>query len=364
MSRERHVWIWLAVLAAFVGVLILLGNVLLPFVAAMAVAYFLDPLADKLESWRCSRLVATILITVAFFFVIILSLVLVGPLLQRQIVGLIQKVPDVVTMIMGLLAPLQETLTEKLSQEDLKGIRDASAGFASTALKWVLGVLQGLIKGGAAFLDLLSLIFITPLISFYLLRDWDKIVAKLDSWLPVANAPTIRKIIAEIDETIAGFVRGQGTVVLILAVYYGIGLTLVGLDFGLLVGVGTGLISFIPYFGMLIGMVAAMAIGFAQYGTDILPLALILVVFLSGQAIESMFITPKLVGDKVGLHAVWVIFALMAGGAAFGFTGILLAVPVAATIGVLVRFFLSEYMKSSLYQNHEPPPSGDGRTQP
>lgn len=363
MSRERQFWVWLAILAALIGILILLGSVLLPFVAAMAVAYFLDPLADRLESWGCSRVIATILITVTFFFVIILVLILVGPLLQRQIVGLIQKVPDVVTMIAGWISPLQESLTEKLSEEDIKGIRNASAGFAATALKWVLGVLQGILQGGAAFLNLLSLIFITPLISFYLLRDWDKIVAKLDSWLPMANADTVRGIVKEIDETIAGFVRGQGTVVLLLAVYYGVGLTLIGLDFGLLVGVGTGLISFIPYFGMLIGMVAAMAIAFAQFGLDIVPLGLILAVFFSGQAIESMFITPKLVGDKVGLHAVWVIFALMAGGAAFGFTGILLAVPAAATIGVLVRFFLSEYMKSSLYQNHEPPSPGEGGPQ-
>ena len=186
------------------------------------------------------------------------------------------------------------------------------------------------------------------MVCFYLLRDWDKIVAKIDEWLPRDFASSVRLIAREIDTTVAGFVRGQGTVCLFLAVFYGIGLTVVGLDFGLMVGVLTGFISFIPYFGMLIGMVVALLIAIAQYG-EIIEIVLVFAVFGAGQIIESMFLTPRLVGEKVGLHAVWVIFSLMVGGAIFGFTGILLAVPVAATIGVLVRFFLARYLKSSLY---------------
>ena len=184
--------------------------------------------------------------------------------------------------------------------------------------------------------------------SFYLLRDWDKIIAKVDGWLPRNIAPSIRIITGDIDSTIAGFVRGQGTVCLLLAVFYGVGLTSIGLDFGLILGIMTGLISFIPYFGMLIGMAATLAIVIFQYG-EFIQVALVLVVFGIGQVIESMILTPKLVGEKVGLHPVWVIFALMVGGAAFGFTGLLLAVPVAATIGVLVRFALTQYLESDLY---------------
>lgn len=359
MSRERQFWIWLAALAVTVLLLFLLGSVLLPFVVGMAVAYFLDPVADKLEEWGCSRLIATILITVAFFAIVIAVIIVVAPLLQGQIIGLVQKLPELVDSVIGWLTPVQSALESSLSEEKIQQLRDASAGFAATALKWVLGLLQGLWQGGLAFFNVLSLLFITPLVSFYLLRDWDRIVAKCDSWLPRQHASVIRRVIADIDRMIAGFVRGQGTVCLILAVFYGIGLTAVGLDFGLLVGFGTGLISFIPYFGMLIGMTAGVAIAVAQFG-EILPVVLVLAVFIAGQVVESMFITPKLVGDKVGLHAVWVIFALMAGGAAFGFTGVLLAVPVAASIGVLVRFFLGEYMTSSLYGEEQPPPeAGD-----
>jgi len=269
-------------------------------------------------------------------------------LLQNQVVGFFHKVPDLIEAATSWLAPVQEKLESRISAEKIEELRNASKSFGTTAVKWLVNLLAGLWQGGLALFNAVSLILVTPIVSFYLLRDWDRIIAKIDSWLPRQSASAIRSVMKDIDVTIAGFVRGQGTVCLFLAVFYGIGLTVVGLDFGLLVGVATGLISFIPYFGMLVGMVTAVAIAVFQFG-NIVEVVLVLVVFGLGQGIESMFLTPKLVGDKVGLHAVWVIFALMVGGATFGFTGVLLAVPVAATIGVLVRFFLSQYLDSPLY---------------
>jgi len=205
------------------------------------------------------------------------------------------------------------------------------------------------LRGGAALFNTISLLVVTPLVAFYLLRDWDRITAAVDGWLPRDHAPEIRGLARDIDGILAGFVRGQGTVCLFLAVFYGLGLHFVGLEFGLLVGLVTGAISFVPYFGMLIGMVTALGIAFVQFN-DWTGFAMVIGVFAAGQVIESFFLTPKLVGERVGLHPVWVIFALMAGGAVFGFTGVLMAVPVAATIGVLVRFVVARYLGSELYR--------------
>ena len=348
VTREQQFWIWLAVLAITISLIVFVSSVLLPFVAGMAVAYFLDPLADKLEQWGLSRTLATVIITFSFFAAVVLALILIFPLLQGQLIGFFQKIPTLIENFEAWLAPLKETLSERIPSEKLEELSEASKSYGGALVKWLGGLLKGLWQGGLALFNAVSLLLITPVVSFYLLRDWDKVVAKVDSWLPREFAPAIRTVAKDIDVTIAGFVRGQGTVCLFLAVFYGIGLTAVGLDFGLMVGITTGLISFIPYFGMLVGMVTALAIAIAQFG-DVVPVVLVLVVFGAGQAIESMFLTPKLVGEKVGLHAVWVIFALMVGGATIGFTGVLLAVPIAATIGVLVRFSLAQYLVSPLY---------------
>jgi len=348
VTKERRFWIWLAVLVIAISLIVFVSGVLLPFVAGMAVAYFLDPLGDKLESWGLSRTLSTVIITASFFIAVIALLILIFPLIQGQIIGFTQKVPSMIENFEAWLAPLKETLSDRIPSEKLQELSDISKSYGTTIVKWLGSLLGGIWKGGLALFNVLSLILITPVVSYYLLRDWDKIVAKVDSWLPRDYAPAIRSVVKDIDITIAGFVRGQGTVCLFLAVFYGAGLTIVGLDFGLVVGITTGLISFIPYFGMLVGMATALAIAIVQFG-DVVPVVLVLIVFGAGQIIESMFLTPKLVGEKVGLQAVWVIFALMVGGATIGFTGVLLAVPVAATIGVLVRFFLAQYLASPLY---------------
>ena len=359
MTKERQFWIWLAVLVIAISLIVFVSGVLLPFVAGMAVAYFLDPLGDKLESWGLSRSLSTVIITVSFFIAVIALLILIFPLIQGQIIGFAQKVPSMIESFEAWLAPLKETLSERIPSEKLQELSDVSKSYGTTIVKWLGSLLGGIWKGGLALFNVLSLILITPVVSYYLLRDWDKIVAKVDSWLPRDYAPAIRSVVKDIDITIAGFVRGQGTVCLFLAVFYGVGLTIVGLDFGLVVGITTGLISFIPYFGMLVGMATALAIAIVQFG-EVVPVVLVLIVFGAGQIIESMFLTPKLVGEKVGLHAVWVIFALMVGGATVGFTGVLLAVPVAATIGVLVRFFLAQYLASPLYSGSDNISNDDG----
>ena len=348
MTRETRLWFWLAAVAVGGGLLYVLSEVLMPFVAGMLVAYFLDPVADRLEEKGCSRTVATSLITAAFFIAAVALLLVLIPLLQGQVAGFASRVPKYVATLRENAGPLLEWLTESLADEE-GGLGDAAGGYAGQVLAWAGAVLQKLWSGGMAILNVLSLALITPLVAFYLLRDWDRIVARIDALLPRDQAPAVRQQVAEIDRTMAGFVRGQATVCLILGTFYGIGLTLVGLDFGLLVGLGTGFISFIPYFGMLVGLAVGFGIAVAQF-SEWVPIALVAGVFAVGQLIEGNFLTPKLVGEKVGLHPVWIIFALLAGGALFGFTGVLLSVPVAAAIGVLVRFAVGRYLGSPLYQ--------------
>ncbi len=342
----------LLIFAVFGILLYLLKSVLLPFVAGILVAYFLDPLADRLERAGCSRTLATTIITAGFFLAVGLGVVVIFPLLQDQIVGLAHRMPAVIDAVRERAQPLIERLHTQLTDEQVAKLKDAAGGYAGEAVKWVTQFVKGLLSGGVAVFQLISLLIITPLVSFYLLRDWDRIVERFDTLLPRDMAPTIREQMAAIDTTVAGWVRGQATVCLILGIWYGLGLTAVGLEFGLVVGFLTGLISFIPYFGCGIGLVIALGIALAQFGIGA-KIVMVVGVFVVGQIVEGYFLTPRLVGEKVGLHPVWVIFALFAGGALFGFTGVLLAVPVAAVIGVLIRFAISRYKESELYRGDD-----------
>ncbi len=364
MTRGMHTAIWFTGLAVFLALLSLLSSVLFPFVAGMAVAYFLDPVADRLEKWGVSRTLATVLILATFFVAAVALAIFLFPLLQGQVVGLFTRLPDLIETLRLQAEPLLKQMWADLPPDTLEQLRDTAGSFTSEAVQWILGLLAGLWREGLALFQLLSLVLITPVVAFYLLRDWDLIIARLDDLLPRESAPTIRVQVAEIDRTIAGFVRGQATVCLVLAGFYGVCLTLVELQSGLLVGIGAGLISFIPYVGALAGIAAAMGIALVQF-SEWTPSVLVAVIFLVGHAAESYVLTPKLVGGRVGLQPIWIIFALLAGGALFGFTGILLAVPAAAVIGVMVRFAVERYLRSRFYRGEESlraaPADKDGR---
>lgn len=350
MTREAKLRFWLIGLALFVAALYLLRGILLPFAAGMAVAYFLDPVADRLERLGASRLAATGLITVGFFALFIVLLLLLFPVLQGQVSSFAGRVPGYVERLSTWAQPLLDHAHRYLSPQDMERLRSVVGESAGTAVGWIGRLLTGLLAGSAALLNVLSLIFITPVVTFYMLRDWDRMVATVDNWLPRAHVATIRAQALEINRTLAGFIRGQASVCMLLAAYYGVGLTLVGLDVGLILGFAAGLVSFIPYVGSISGFALGVVLALAQSHDWVLP-ALVAGVFLAGQVLEGNFLTPKLVGDKVGLHPVWIIFALLAAGSLFGFLGILLAVPVAAVIGVVTRFALSHYLASPLYDH-------------
>ncbi len=339
---------WIAGIVVFVLLLNVLSSVLLPFVAGMAVAYFLDPVADWMEEKGLSRGLATSVILLGFFVFAVGGIVLLIPVLQGQIVELANLVPKILGAAHDYIRPQLEQLRDQIPPEALDRMREAFGDFAGKGIKWISQIIANIWSGGIAVFNLMSLVLITPIVAFYLLRDWDLITAKIDSWLPRPAAPVIRQQFTEIDTTIAGFVRGQASVCLVLSILYGIGLTATGLKSGLLVGLGAGFISFIPYLGAATGLSIGVGIALFQY-SDIAPIAIVAGIFVFGQTLESYILTPRLVGDRVGLHPVWIIFALLAGGAVFGFTGVLLAVPTAAVIGVLVRFSISRYLASPLY---------------
>ena len=353
MTLPTQAKVWGAILLAFVLILVLLKGILLPFVAGMAIAYLLDPICDWLERHGWSRDAATVIVTSIFATIVVLVLLLVVPLAVKEVVAFLATLPDLISTTYDRIAPYLSELQLRLNLPSAAELSTMARERFGTALSWLGEALQGIATQGLAFANLLSLIFITPVVTFYLLRDWDKLVAKIDDLLPRAHAPTIRAQTLLVNQTLAGFARGQSTVCLILAVYYATALALVGLPFGIVIGLISGILTFIPYVGSLTGFVVSMAIAIGQF-QDPWWVLLVAALFGVGQVVEGNFLTPKLVGDRVGLHPVWVIFALLAGGALFGFVGLLLAVPVAAVVGVVVRFGILQYRGSRLYLGHGP----------
>jgi len=339
---------WLAGLLVFAVILNSLAGMLMPFVAGIAIAYFLDPLANKLVKLGASRALATTVIIAGFFIAAIGLLILLFPLLQAQVVGLAAMIPDLIEKARAYAAPLLERLQSDLAPDAVERLKSAAGSYAGAAIKWVSGIVGEIWKGGVAFFSVLSLIVITPVVAFYLLRDYEQIVSWVDGYLPRTARTTIHEQARAIDAAIAGFVRGQALVCLVLATWYGAALTMVGLDAGLLVGLGAGAISIITYVGASIGLIVGVSIALAQF-PEWAPIGVVALIFIIGQTAESYILTPRLVGGRIGLHPVWIIFALMAGGALFGFTGVLLAVPTAAIIGVLLRFGLKRYRESPLF---------------
>lgn len=355
MTAGRQLRFWLIGAILFVVALYLLGGILAPFVAGMGVAYFLDPTCDRLERAGLSRTLATTVVTVIFGILVVAALVLIVPMLLDQIGELLEWLPRYLDTLVAAIRPLVRELMENLNVQGTGQLKQAVSEQAGPIVGWVGGAVAGVVTGSLALANILSLVFITPVVAFYLLRDWDRLVAWIDSCLPRDHAEVIRDQARKIDHTLAGWVRGQATVCLLLAAYYSIGLTVIGLKFGLAIGLLTGALSFIPYVGTITGFILSMAVALSQYA-DWGPVVGVAAFYIVGQMIEGNFLTPLLVGDRVGLHPVWVIFALLAGGALFGFVGVLLAVPVAAVIGVVARFALGQYLQSRYYRSVEAPP--------
>ena len=333
----------------------LLRSVLLPFVAGAAVAYFLDPPTDKLEAKGLSRTLSTSFVILVFFILIILGTFLFIPILHGQISGLFDRLPDYLTGLRGSVLPLLVGLAGGIGIDISSPADIALKEIATDTVGVGFKLLRQIWSSSLAVFNIMGLLIITPVVAFYLLRDFDRMTSAMNEWLPRQYAETIRSLLMQIDKVMAGFIRGQGTICLILAIFYALSLTFVGLEFGLIIGLFSGLVSFIPFIGALLGLALSMLTALTQFLPvgEYISIALVVVIFVVGQMAEGQFLTPRLLGDRIGLHPIWVMFSLLAGGALFGLLGVLIAVPAAAAIGVIIRFTLPQYLNSPLYLGQE-----------
>ena len=354
---RRQIRFWLIAAVFFAAFLYLFSDILLPFVAGMALAYFLDPVADRLQRLGLSRVMATVVILVCFIVVLTLALVVLIPVLASQMADFAVKVPGYIERLQQLVTKFNPQWLEQRFGVNADELREGLSSLLSTGFGLASTVFQSVWSSGVALFSIASLFIITPVVAFYMLLDWDRMVSVVDSWVPRDHVETVRRIAIDINTATAGFVRGQGTLCLVLGVLYAIGLTIVGLNFGILIGMFAGLISFIPYVGSLVGLVLSVGVAFVQFWPDWPWVVAVACVFFVGQFIEGNILQPRLVGKSVGLHPVWLMFALFAFGALFGFVGLLIAVPAAAAIAVLVRFAISRYPESPLYKGHRDEPA-------
>ncbi|CCV12877.1 AI-2E family transporter [Mesorhizobium sp. STM 4661] len=355
---RRQIFFWLATAVLLALFLYVFSDILLPFVAGMVLAYFLDPVADRLQRLGLSRLMATVVILIAFIVVLVLAFVILVPVLASQMADFASKLPEYLTRLQSLITSFDPQWLEQKFGVDANGLRDGLNSLLTSGFGLLTTVFTSIWSSGVALVSVVSLFVVTPVVAFYMLLDWDRMVAIVDSWVPRDYVKTVRTIANDINTATAGFVRGQGTLCLVLGAMYATGLTLTGLNFAILIGLFAGLISFIPYVGSLTGLVLAVGVAFVQFWPDWTMVAAVAGVFFVGQFIEGNILQPRLVGKSVGLHPVWLMFALFAFGALFGFVGLLIAVPASAAVAVLVRFAIARYLESPLYKGHgtEPVP--------
>ena len=354
IALQRQVYFWLAALAVVVLALWLLSPILLPFVAGAAIAYLLTPVTDRLERYGVNRLAGALIIITLVVLAFVYMILLVAPILGGQLTSFIVAIPGYVGKLQSLLTDQSRPWVQKLLGAGFNPAASIS-DLVTQGVGWLTAFMQSLWSQGRALLSLFSLVVVTPVVAFYLMYDWHRIIRSVDDAIPLNQRDTVRELAREIDAAIAGFVRGQSAVCVILGSFYAAALTVSGLNFGLLIGLISGLITFIPYVGSMTGLVLALGVAVAQFWPEYASILTVLGIFLVGQFFEGNLLSPKLVGESVGLHPVWVIFALLAFGYLFGFVGLLVAVPMAATIGVLARFALRRYRQSSLYTGEGTP---------
>ncbi len=354
LPSSRRALFWVIVLAGIFVLLSYLQAVLTPFVAAMFLAYLLNPLVNALEARKLPRWLGTSIVMLFALLLFVGIILMVFPLLQTQLSGLFAKLPDYSVKLQARLMPLIQQFQDHVARGEFGNLQDIP-----TLVKEQIGSLaafvgkfaQTLIASSLHAFSLISLLVLTPVVTFYLLRDWPYLTKVVDSWWPRHYYDTIKEQLGLMDAAIAGFIRGQVLLSLSLGAFYAIALSVAGLDFGFVIGVVSGLISFIPYVGTITGGIASIGVAFSQYGMEEWQrVAIIAGIYSIGQFVEGNILGPKLVGSRINLHPVWMIFALFAGGSLFGFLGVLIAVPFAAVMGVLVRFMLQQYKNSSFYQ--------------
>ena len=350
MRIDRKVIFWIVAMVTLLVLLFLFSSILLPFVVGAAIAYLLDPLADWFERQGFSRLAATMTILVLFIVVLIALMLLVLPILINQLILLAANVPYYLERLDVLITSILQSSWARSLGVDPDAVRSSLGSLLSQGATWFTTLVSSLWSGGLAIINILALLVVTPVVAFYLLYDWDRMIDLVDSWLPRDNVEEVRMLAHEIDRVIAGFVRGQALVSLTLGTFYAAGLVLLGVNFGFLIGLMAGVVSFIPYLGSTLGFVVSVGIALLQFWPDwVMPVAAA-TLFIVGQMLEGYVLQPYMIGTNVGLHPVWLMFALFAFALLFGFVGLLMAIPLAAAVGVLVRYALARYLASPIYR--------------
>ena len=336
-------------LAAVVLVAVLLRDILLPFVAGMVLAYLLDPLANRLERLGLNRLAATLCIMGAFIVGVVVLVFLIAPVIVRELAYFVENFPLYVGQLQALATNPSRPWLRKIVAEGLSDAERSIGQLPTLVAGWLDTTLRSVWSGGQALISVLSLAIVTPIVACYLIHDWDRMIAATDGLVPPAHRDTVRALAREIDDTIGGFIRGQSAICLVLGVFYALALALIGLHHGILIGFSAGLISFVPYLGSLLGLIVSTCVAIAQFWPSWTKIMMVPAIFLVGQTLADYLLAPYLVGRRVNLNPVWLMFALFAFGYLFGFVGLLIAVPLGAAIGVLVRFALARYYASPLY---------------
>ena len=344
MVEKKQTIFWIVITCILFLAIYTLSPVLMPFVAGMILAYLLDPLVDRVEKIGIRRSFSTFFVLTIFFVCSVGSSLLLLPVILNQLSNLTSFLPTLISNLEPFIRQARSLVDNAIKADNNNQLPLPVADI----LNWAGGFLTEIISSSLAFANLLSLIIITPIVAFYLLRDWDLIIKKVKSWMPIAQKVRIVEQVSKVDRSLSALVRGQGTVCLILALYYSVSLTAVGLQFGILIGIFSGIVSFIPFVGAILGAIFSIGFSIIQFDTYT-PIFFVAGIFLVGQVVEGNFLTPKLIGEAVGLHPVWVIFALLTGATLFGFLGVLLALPIAVVVAVLIRFSLSSYLGSEIY---------------
>lgn len=348
LSIKTHIVFWIAVSILFLSFIWVFKSMLLPFVLGMAVAYLLNPVVGKLGAFGFARGPAALIILGCFLVLVLGSAIAVSPIIYREIIGLIEEFPTYVEKITVMLAPVTAMLDDYIGGENAQSLEEVVKSHSGTVIGAITPVLSKIASGGQAAVDMVSVLVFMPIVAYFMMKEWPAITGWCKDLMPRHSRGVIMDLLCEIDTKIAGFVRGQITVAFFLGISYAVILTLVGLKYGFMIGLMSGFISIIPMVGSAVGLIVSVAVAWFQAG-DVVFVLLVAGIFLGGQVIEGNFLTPKLVGDSVGLHPLWVFFALLAGGSLLGILGMFLSVPVAAVIGVLCSFAIERYKRSAYY---------------
>lgn len=350
-ALNRKFWIWsIIIVLGALGIYTVKG-ILLPFIVGLIIAYLLNPVVARLEEVHIPRTLGSAILILLSFLTIIEFFLFAIPFLQNELIALTKRLPSYGERIYGTLQPFLSQFSDFVSIQDVEQLKEKASAYMGDMFKWSLSAAVGILGNTLALANLISLVILTPVVAFYLLRDWSRFTVGMEKLLPRDQARTIMTQINQINKTLGSYLRGQCLVCLCLSIIYSTGLMMAGLDYAITIGIATGILAFIPYVGFLIGAVSAIGLAMAQFH-DWASIGWVAFVFLIGLSAEAYFLTPKLIGDRIGLHPVWIIFSLLAGGLLFGFLGMFLAMPVAATLGVVVRFFMNKYFQSDFYHGH------------